>query len=1002
MNKVYLLSRRCLVFLFAFATLVASAQERTISGKVTSSDDASSIPGVNILEKGTSNGTVSDADGNYTIAVGSNAVLVFSFVGFASQEVTVGTQTAVSVTLQSDVTSLSEVVVVGYGTQQKKEITSAVASVSAEQFNKGNVQSPTQFLSGKVAGLSVVRPGGDPNQSFTLRLRGISTFGANSEPLIVIDGIVGASLDNIDPNDVASMDVLKDASASAIYGARGSSGVILVTTKSGKVKKDGYVNVTYNGFVGVDEVANKLTVLTPDQFVERGGTDYRTGGAQGTNWFNALSQTGTSHTNNISVEGSSGTTTYRASVNYRQNEGIVKGVDNQRLNTSLSVGTSALDGKLRFNLGLNYNDRTQNSINMAAFRHAVIYNPTAPVFEGAADNRDGGYFQRDLFDFLNPVALSQQQRFGGERKNVLTNYRVEYDLLEDLTLAMNYSVNEETALNGSYWSKKDRDVGFGAQGQARRDTRNDRSRLIELTAKYTKKIGDLNLEGLVGFADQKRDFEGFAAQTRQFLFDFAGWDGLDFGSQKQGTGTEVSSYRNQDVLRSAFGRLNLNYKGTYFLSASMRSDSFSGFGRGKKTGYFPAISAGVEVTELVDLGFISQLKVRGSFGISGNLPPESNLALATFGTGGIVDFDGNPLTTSDAYVSLRQTRDANPNLQWETKTETNVGVDFGLFNGKLTGSVEYYTRRNDNLLFGVILPAGAPNPFDPAEPANVSNFAWANVGSISAGGFEFSVAYNNVKIGPVSWSPSLNFTIYQKAKIESFKVGDLGPGEIRLATAGSPGQNNNFMIRNIVGQTVGDMFGPTFIGLNENGGYVYPAEQLTNGAPDPDKFVRVGNGLPDGELGFTNSFSYKNWDLSFVLRGVFGHTLYNSYRGFYENRDIGSRTWNSVTTSKTPFVTSVPEFSSLYVEDASFLRLDNISLGYSLPIKSNAFSSIRFYATGQNLFTITNYTGIDPEVRYSDTENNNGFTTNLAPGIERRNTYFTTRTYTLGVTFRIK
>jgi TonB-linked SusC/RagA family outer membrane protein len=995
MTKVYLFARRIFTVFLVLTAFLAQAQERTVSGRVTASDDGSAIPGVNILEKGTSNGTVSDTDGNFTISVGSNAVLVFSFVGYASQEVTVGTQTNLDIKLQSDITSLSEVVVVGYGTQQKKEITSAVASVSEEQFNKGNVTSPTQLLSGKVAGLSVVRPGGDPNQGFTLRLRGISTFGANSSPLIVIDGIVGASLDNVDPNDVASMDVLKDASAAAIYGARGSSGVILITTKTGKVKKGGYVNVNYNGFVGIDEVANKLTVLSADEFVARGGTDYRTAGAQGTNWFNALTQTGTSHTNNISVEGSSGTTSYRASVNYRKTDGIVKGVDNDRLNTSLSINNTSLNGKLRFNFGLTYNDRNQNSINLSAFRYAVIYNPTAPVFEGAADNRDGGYFQRDLFDFYNPVALSRQQRFGGERKNLLSNYRIEYDIIEDLTVALNYSVNEETGLNGSFWSKKDRVTGFGVQGQARRDTYNNTSKLLELTTKYTKKFGDLNFEGLVGFANQSSDSEGFAVQTTQFLYDFNGWDGIDFGSQKQGNGTEASSYRNANTLRSVFGRANLNYKGTYFLSATVRSDSYSGFGKGNKTGYFPAVSGGVEVTKLVDLGVVSQLKVRGSYGVSGNLPPAADLALATFAPGGIIDFDGNPLSTSDQYVSLRQTRDANPSLKWETKTEINVGVDYGLFDGRITGSIEYYTRTNKDLLYGVALPAGAPNPFDPKEPANVANFAWANIGSIASGGFEFSATYNNVKLGGISWSPSLNFTIYQKAKIESFKVGDLGPGELRLATPGSPGQNANPMIRNRVGETLGNMYGPKFQGLNENGAYVFDST-------DPTKWGVIGNGLPSAELGFTNNFTYKNWDLSFVLRGVFGHTLYNSYRGFYENRDAGSRTWNSVTTSKTPFVTSVPEFSSLYIEDASFLRLDNVSIGYNLPLKSGSFSNLRLYATGQNLFTITNYTGIDPEVRYGDTENGDGFQTNLAPGIERRNTYFTTRTYTFGVSLRIK
>jgi iron complex outermembrane receptor protein len=999
MTNFYYRIVKSVALLLLAASSVAFAQDRVVSGTVTSSDDGSALPGVNILEKGTSNGTVSDANGNYRISVGPNATLIFSFVGYAASEIVVGTQSTINVVLQTDVQTLSEIVVTGYGTQQKKEITSAVASIKAEDFNTGNVTNPTQLIAGKVAGLSIVRPGGDPNQGFTIRLRGLTTFGANSEPLIVLDGIVGASLDNVDPNDIQSIDVLKDGSAAAIYGARGSSGVILITTKSGKAGKGSYVNLNYNGFVTLDQVANKIDVLSPEEFVSRGGTDY---GFQ-TDWFDELTSNAVSYTNNLSIEGGSGNTTYRASLNYRDNDGIVEGVNFQRLNSRLSVNHAALDGKLRFGLSLAYNDRNQESINLGAFRYAVIYNPTAPIYEGTPGDINGGYFQRNSFDFFNPVALARQQTYVNERKNTLQNYKLEYDVIEDLTLGINYALDLETGLNGSYWSKQDRQTGFGVGGQARRDTYDNSSRLIEYTAKYNHKFGDLNAEFLLGGADQKRTFEGFAVQVRQFLYDYTGYDNLSFGAIRQGGNTEASSYRSEDVLRSGFGRINLNYKGTYFISASLRSDSFSGFGEGNKTGYFPAASVGVQLADLFDMGPVSSLKARASFGQSGNLPPSPTLALATFGPGGILDFDGDPLTTGDQYVSLQQTQDPNPTLQWETKTEINFGVDYGFFDNKLTGSIEYYTRDINDLLYGVNIPPGAPNPFDPVNsPSNVVGFAWANVGSITSSGFEFTASVNKIKLGPVNWTPSFNFTLYQRPKIE-IQVGELGISEIRLATPGSPGQNNNEIIRNIAGQTLGNMYGPVFQGLDENGRYVFPADQLdANGLPDPDKFVVVGNGLPDGEWGMSNNLTMKNWDLSFVLRSVFGHDLYNSYRGFYENRDDASNTWNSVVTDKTPYVTQSPTFSSLFVEDATFVRLDNISLGYNVPVKSNYISNLRLYATGQNLFTITNYTGIDPEVRYSDSENGDSFTRNLAPGLERRNTYFTTRSFSFGVSFKLK
>jgi iron complex outermembrane receptor protein len=489
--------------------------------------------------------------------------------------------------------------------------------------------------------------------------------------------------------------------------------------------------------------------------------------------------------------------------------------------------------------------------------------------------------------------------------------------------------------------------------------------------------------------------------VRQFTNDYTGFDGLDWAAIRTGADTEVSSYHSEDVLRSTFGRVNLSYKSTYFLQASLRNESFSGFGKNEKNGLFPAVSGGVQVAELVDMGPVSSLKVRASYGVTGNLPPSANLALAAFNQGAIIDFDGDPTTSTDQFVSQVASRDPNPGLKWETKTEINFGIDFGLFEDRLTGAIEYYTRNIDDLLYGVNLIQGGLNPFgavnENGQPVfNIANFAWANVGSISSSGFEFSAAYSDIKLGPVNWTPSFNFTLYDKAVVESFSVGDIGPATLYLAQPGSPGQNNDSMIRNIPGETLGNMYGPVFKGIDENGAYV-----LENGDTYED-YVLIGNGLPDGEFGFSNTFTMGHWEFNYLLRGAFGHTLYNSYRGFYENRDPGSKTWNSVTTDKTPYVTSSPRYSSLYVEDASFMRLDNASLGYNLPLKSNVFSDFRIYVSGQNLFTITDYAGIDPEVRYRDTENGDSFQSGLAPGIERRNTYFTTRSYSIGLSLRIK
>ena len=959
------------------------AQTKTVTGTVTGGDDGLGIPRANVTVKGTTRGTPTDLDGNYSIDVAADETLVFSFIGYTTQEILVGNQTVINVVLQPEVGVLDEVVVVGYGSQEKKEITSAVASIKPEDFNKGNISNPTQLLQGKVAGLSITRPGGNPNGGFSIRLRGISTFGANTEPLIVLDGVPGASLDAVDPNDIVSIDILKDASAAAIYGARGSSGVILLTTtKSGSAT----TNISVNSFASISDIANTIDVLSPEEFVARGGTDF----GSRTNWVDEMTQLGASFANNISASGSIGNTNYSASVNYRNTDGIVSGTNNERLNTRLNLGHNAINDRLRLNLSLANTNSNFEAISDEAFRYALIYNPTAPVFDDLNTPNDGGFFQRNLFDFFNPVALQRQQRFGGTNENTLLTFRADFDITDALTISAQYSQNRNSSLRGNYFSRQDPATGFGQQGLASRQNDDFLSEVYFTTLNYTTELTDgLNMTALLGFERQNRRAEGFFAQSRQFLFDSNRWNNLRAGALVR-IG-DVFSYFNEDVLNGVFGRLNLNYENTYFLNATLRADSFSGFGADEKTGYFPSVSAGAELTEIADLGPVSSLKLRVSWGVTGVLPPSNELALPVFGNGNVVNTPG-----FGERVALPQVRNANRFLRWEEKTEFDIGVDYSIWDGKITGTMDYYTKDVSGLIFSVPVPVGAPNAFDPGT-FNTTGNTFINLADFSSGGFEFLVSVNDVKLGPVSWTPSFNFTIYDKPVIESLSDGDLGFEFLRFATPGSPGQNNNPIIENRVGQTLGNFYGPRFLGVDENNEYVLSAD-----INSPDDFEVLGNGLPDGDFGFANMFILDNWSLNVFVRGSFGHELYNSYRGFYENRDAGSNTWNSVVTDKTPNIVSTPTFSDLYIEDASFIRLDNLELGYNFKTSLDWLTNLRAYFAAQNLFTITNYTGIDPEVRYRDTENQDGFTSNLSPGIERRGTYFLTATYTLGVSFNIK
>lgn len=977
------------------------AQTRTITGTVTGGDDGLGIPRVNVTVKGTTRGVATDFDGNYSIEASSSETLVFSFIGYVSQEVLVGNQSTISIVLQPDYAELDEVVVVGYGSQEKKEITSAVASIKPEDFNKGNVADPTQLLAGKVAGLSITRPGGDPNGGFNIRLRGVSTFGANASPLIVLDGVPGADLNNVDPNDIASIDVLKDASAAAIYGARASSGVILITTTKGG-SEQGVTNISVGSFVAIDNVVlNKIEPLSTEEFLARGGTDF--GGD--TDWIDQVTRTAVSQATNASVSGSFGGTSYRASVNWRENQGVVKGIGNERLNTRLNLSHSAINDRLRLNVNATFTNRDFTARNNEIFRYAMIYNPTAPVYSLDREAEVGPFFQRDLFDFYNPEALRQQQLFGGSRKTFLTSYRAEFDILDNLTAAVQYNQDRFTEMNGSFWSRKDLVLGLGNRGIAERISNEGFTQIVTGTLNYNTEITDgLNMTVLLGGEQQKRTFEGFGARTRQFLFDSNTWNNLGAGAVRLGNNTNVYSYKNQDVLNSAFARVNLNYQGIYFLSASIRQESFSGFGEDEKTGYFPSVSAGAELTEIFDLGPVSQLKFRASYGITGALPPSADLALGVFENGPRIDLDGDPTTSDDVYISPQQNRNPNKLLKWETRKEFNIGLDFGLLDNKITGAVEYYQKNVEDLLFPITVPVGAPNPFDPGN-FNTAGTTWVNLAELSSGGFEFVASYNGVNLGPVVWTPSVNFTIYDKTTIESLSVeGGLGFDFIRPqgSAPGSPGQNDNPTIENRVGETLGNFWGPKLGGI-ENGTAFYVAPDGTTRIDpnDNSQYSILGNALPDADFGWNNSFVYGDWDMSFFLRGSFGHQLYNSFRGFYENQDAGSNTWNSVTTDKTPEITSGPLFSDQFIEDASFIRLDNMQIGYNIPTTADWVENLRVYVAGQNLFTITDYAGVDPEVRWVD-QNQGGIGGALSPGLERRNTYFLTRTFTLGFTVNIK
>lgn len=988
MTKLYLSLCRYAVLLLIVAANVAYGQSKAVTGKVTSADDGTALPGVNIIEKGTNNGTVTDVDGKYSINVSEGATLVFTFVGFASQEQVVGAQSAMDVALGADVKALTEVVVVGYGTQERKEITSSVATVKAEDFNKGTVNNPVQLLQGKVAGLNISRAGGDPNGGFNVRLRGVGTIGANVEPLVVIDGVIGGSLSTVDPNDIASIDVLKDGSAAAIYGSRGGSGVILVTTKSGK---SGRMTVDYNGSYAVENIANSIDVMSAEEYRQvPGHIDL----GSSTKWIDVVTRQGTAQVHNLSLGGGFNGTTYRASVNIRNVEGIGIKSGYEQFNGRLNLSQKAL--KDRATITLNFSSTTKDAQegNTAAFNYAMLANPTMPVYDNTttsptAGGNYGGYAERDIFDFFNPLSIVEQNERDKKESRQLVSVRGEYDFsdfVQGLRASAFYSAQVEEDLYGASNAKTSKFGGRGGLGIAGRALDKRYNELFETTVNYDKTFGNVEAALLGGYSWQYFFNEGFMAQGGNFLTDAYTYNNLSEALDFDNGLGDADSYADDNTLVAFFGRLNMTFNNNFYVSGSLRYEGSSRFGENEKWGVFPAASAGVTLTNLIDIPVVNSLKLRGSWGVTGTQPRASYISLQRFARTGSFFYNG-------AYgPSYSPVSNYNPDLKWESKSEIDFGFDFVMLDNRLSGTFDWYQRTTEDMIYPVKVP----------QPPNLFGETELNLGELRNSGVELTLNYAAITKPNFTWTVGGNIGTYD-TEVVSLKTPDgssIGEGGVLYrASMGSPGQSAVQLVRVKEGSPLGDLWGLVYDGVNADGTYKY--KDLSGDGDvaidsDEDKTV-VGNGLPTATMGFNNTFTFKRFDLNIFLNGAFGHDLLNSYRAFYENNETTTiNNWNIVTTKYyDPSVTKA-QVNSYHVEKASFVRLNNASLGYNFPVKAGGvIRNFRMYVAGQNLFTITDYTGVDPEPRYMDTdpEPDDG----LASGIERRSTYFTTRTWTFGL-----
>ncbi len=973
------------LILFGFAISLTFAQESTVTGSV-SSDTEGPIPGVNIVIQGTTQGAVTDVDGNFSITVpGPDAVLVFTSIGYAAQNVTVGNQTSINLTLTEDVMALDEIVVIGYGTQKKKELTSAISSVKSEEFNKGQVNNPAQLIQGKVAGLSISKPGGNPNQGYTMRLRGMSTIGANTQPLVVIDGVVGADLNNVDPNDIESMDVLKDGSAAAIYGTRGSSGVIIVTTKKGR---RGTAHVNYSGMVTLETVGKYPNVMNPTEWralsAETGtGTDF----GYDTNWFEETTQNAVQQTHNLSMSGGTDKTKYMASFNFRDGDGVAINTGYTQVNGRLNLSQKAINDRLTVDLNIGATQRESQLGFDDAFRYASIYNPTAPVkSDDPQYEKYDGYFQQVLFDYFNPVAILEQNVNDRKDQRINVALKGTFEIIDGLKIDAFYSIQNQNENKSSYRDKNNYGTGMDRNGLARRWYDENSFQLFETTINYLTDISGASLQILGGFSHQGFNWQGFSAEGGDFITDAFTYNNLSAaGDFNAGIGN-VTSYQNMSTLVAFFGRVNLNVTDSWFVMASGRYEGSSRFGEGNKWGFFPAIGAGVDLANVLDISSMDNLKLRASWGLTGNQPPNPYMSLLRLGP------QGNFFYNGEFIPGYAPVSNANPDLGWEKKGEFDIGVDFSMLDGKLYGSFDYYTRTTTDLLFEYNVPV----------PPNLYSDAWLNLGEIQNSGLELTLSWNAVQSGDFSWSTTITPTYYLKNELVSlsgtFNGAELSYGVRALGNMGSPGQNQTPVIRAEEGQPIGQLLGQTFVEIGPDGDLILKDTNEDGTIDELDRVV-VGNGLPDMEFGWGNNFKYKNFDLNIFFRSVLGHDLNNTFRGFYEvpqaitsyNLPVTATDMRNAETGVLMNSTS-NVLSDWHIEDASFFALDNATLGYNFDmVNSSAFRNIRVFISGNNLFFITGYKGVDPSVRYDDGGNV------LIPGIDRRNTWFRTRSVSLGV-----
>ena len=975
---------KTMFFLFFLLCSTVMLAQNKVSGTVL---DAAGEPliGVSVLEAGTTNGVVTDFDGKFTLTVKQGAKLTISYVGYTSQ--TVAAQNGMTVTLEEDNQVLNEVVVVGYGTMRRKDVTSSITTVKAEDLNRGVFTDPGQMLQGKVPGL-VISSTADPNGGATITLRGASTLRSGAmSPYYVIDGIPGVDPSTVAPDDIESIDVLRDATATAIYGSKAANGVIIITTKKGAEEK---TNVSYNGYVAIDNILKKYDVASAADlrdYATKNGVALKDGGAN-TNWQDEVLRTAISHNHNVSISGGNGRTSYMVSGNLMKRQGVIKETGMDRFNVRSLISTKLLKDRLSISMGLNSMYGKHFGVPTGDKGASVLdamnyFSPTNPI-----KNADGSWSTGAGSKNYNPLALMYEDTSETIWKRNQFVGKATLEILKGLLWNVNYSWSNYQSTYSGYNTRNSQIEGIGNKnGQASRNTYFGHEQTFETYLNYGFTAGKHKIDLMAGYSwEQKKNNDGFGLTVEGYYNDDLTWYNMSYAQTILGVQNSVSSGYVENVKNISFyGRVNYSFDGRYMLQATIRRDGSSVFGKNNRWGTFPSISGAWNITEeafMKNQNLFSNLKLRAGYGVSGNaMGFDVYSSFVTYGATGTFVYDGK------TYRTYGATKNANPDLKWETTSMLNVGLDFGFLKNRINGTIEVYHKKTKDLIWGYPVPT----------TQYVYGWMDANVGEMTNKGIEFTINIDAIRTKDFNWMTTFNLShnknTVDKMQNDQFHTTNLTQGDPDVAGVSANGWTQRIMEGESIGTFYTYMYAGTVNGrseyyvLDENGN---KTGETTNNPGLKDRAI-TGCAQPKLTAGWNNSFSYKNWSLNAFITGVFGNDVYNSPRAHYTSAQMFSDGKNVLkeflSNPAGDASGSLP--SDRFIEKGTYVRLQSLSLSYTFRnCFNNWIQDLTLYGTANNLLTITSYKGLDPEVNLGG----------IDPGIDYRwSRYPHARTFMVGV-----